>query len=86
MVANDHCFGLRWTGAMTPARVLRLAGTLPDGLSEIYFHPATRRDEQLIALMPGYRHEEELAALLDPRIRTTLQQNGVRLLAGFGDA
>jgi hypothetical protein len=38
---------------------------LPDGVSEIYFHPATNRDPLLVRLMPDYEHEAELATLLD---------------------
>lgn len=54
---------------MTAEKLLRLAARLPDGVSEIYFHPASRRDPALTALMPDYDHEAELAALLDPRVR-----------------
>ena len=62
---NDHCFGLAWSGHMTPDRVRALMGVLPDGFSEIYFHPATERDARLRRLMPDYEHELELEALLD---------------------
>jgi hypothetical protein len=51
---------------MTAERIHRLLPNLPDGDSEIYFHPATHRDAVLDRLMPGYEHEAELAALLDP--------------------
>ena len=61
---NDHCFGLAWSGHMTEDRLRRLLPNLPDGDSEIYFHPAARRDPELDRLMPGYEHEAELAALL----------------------
>lgn len=64
MAANDHCFGLAWSGHMTPQRLSRLLANLPDGTTEIYFHPATRRDPMLRRLMPDYDHEAELAALL----------------------
>jgi len=64
LVTNDHCFGLAWSGHMTIARVRRLLAALPDGVSEIYFHPATRRDAMLCRLMPDYEHEAELATLL----------------------
>jgi hypothetical protein len=37
---------------------------LPDGDTEIYFHPAAWRDATLVRLMPDYEHEAELAALL----------------------
>jgi hopanoid biosynthesis associated protein HpnK len=65
---NDHCFGLAWSGHMTPERVRRLLTALPEGQSELYFHPASRRDATLTRLMPDYEHEAELAALLDPEV------------------
>ena len=71
VATNDHCFGLAWTGHMTTARIRRLLPNLPDGNSEIYFHPAARRDAVLDHLMPTYEHEAELAALMDgPMTRT----------------
>jgi len=77
MVANDHVFGLAWSGAMTEARVLALLAHLPAGVSELYFHPAAGRDATLEALMPDYRHQEELAALLSPRVRLALHEAAV---------
>ena len=68
LATDDHCFGLRWTGAMTADRLLALAPHLPSGSSEIYLHPATHHDALLARLMPAYRHADELAALLDPRV------------------
>jgi hopanoid biosynthesis associated protein HpnK len=65
MTTNDHCFGLAWSGHMTRERVRRLLDHLPDGLSEVYFHPATERDAVLDRLMPDYEHEAEFATLLD---------------------
>jgi hopanoid biosynthesis associated protein HpnK len=65
MITNDHCFGLAWSGHMTHERVCRLLRNLPDGVSEIYFHPATERDALLVRLMPHYEHEAEFATLLD---------------------
>jgi chitin disaccharide deacetylase len=64
ITTNDYCFGLAWSGHMTVERIRRLLLNLPVGDSEIYFHPATRRDAVLDRLMPDYEHEEELAALL----------------------
>ena len=58
---------------MTASRLLLLASHLPDGVSEIYLHPASRRDATLSALMPDYEHEAELAALLDRGVRQALQ-------------
>lgn len=44
LATNDHCFGLTWSGHMTLPRLHRLVAELPDGSSEIYFHPAAARD------------------------------------------
>jgi chitin disaccharide deacetylase len=73
VATNDHCFGISWSGHMTRDRVSRLLECLPDGLSEIYFHPAARPDARLQRLMPGYEHEAELAALLDRRLGDQLR-------------
>jgi len=75
MATTDHCFGLAWSGHMTADRVRRLMAALPEGTSEVYFHPATARDATLRRLMPDYEHEAELATLLDRG-----------LLAGTGQA
>jgi hypothetical protein len=69
MRSPDSVFGLAWSGHMTEARLLRLIPSLPEGESEIYFHPAARRDAAIDAAMPGYEHEAELAALLSPVVR-----------------
>ena len=84
LATNDWCFGLAWSGAMDPARVTRLAGCLPDGLSEIYFHPATARDAEIRRLMPGYAHERELEALRHPGLRAALDRASVRLTTWQG--
>ncbi len=69
---NDHAFGIAWTGGMTADRILRLAPALPPGLSELYFHPATEADTTVAALMPTYRHADELATLLNPAVAAAL--------------
>jgi hopanoid biosynthesis associated protein HpnK len=72
MRVNDHCFGLAWSGHMTHERVARLLEHLPDGRSEIYFHPATEQDPELARLMPDYEPAAELTTLLDRGLRDRL--------------
>ena len=84
LAANDHVFGIAWSGAMVEERVLGLLPHLPPGVSEIYFHPATRQTPALAAAMPGYRHTEELAALLSPDVRRRIAELGIGLI-GYGD-
>jgi chitin disaccharide deacetylase len=81
IAANDHVFGIAWSGGMTEARVLRLLPYLPDGVSEIYFHPAAGHSAALAATMPGYRHTEELAALLSPMVRSRVAELGIELVS-----
>ncbi len=84
LAINDYVFGIAWSGAMVEERVLGLLPHLPRGVSEIYFHPATRQTPALAVAMPGYRHAEELAALLSPDVRQRIAELGIRLI-GYGD-
>lgn len=77
MVANDHVFGLAWSGAVTEERLLALIPHLPDGVSEIYGHPATEMTPLIRRTMPEYRHPEEFAGLMSPRVRAALDAHGV---------
>jgi hopanoid biosynthesis associated protein HpnK len=65
LATTNHVFGIKWSGHMTTERVKKLLENLPAGSSEIYFHPATCRDEPLHLLMPNYEHEAEHQTLLD---------------------
>jgi len=76
LARNDQVFGLAWSGAMTEDRLLALLPHLPDGVSEIYGHPASGA----ASFAPGYRHAEELAALVSPRVRRLVEALGLRLL------
>jgi hopanoid biosynthesis associated protein HpnK len=80
--APDHVFGLAWSGAMSAERLRRLIPHLPAGLTEIYFHPATR--DGFADSAPGYRYAGELAALTDPGVIALMRQPEVAL-GGFSD-
>ncbi len=79
LLTNDHAFGIAWSGHMTASGCCALRRHLPEGVSEIYFHPAVRRDPMLVELMPEYEHEAELAALLDSRVPATLAASGASM-------
>lgn len=81
MRVPDQVFGLAWSGAMTPARVLGLIENLPDGLTELYLHPATGPYE---GSAPGYRYADELAALTAPRVVEAFR-NAAIAKGGFAD-
>jgi chitin disaccharide deacetylase len=82
---NDFVFGISGSGSMDEARLLEILARLPDGVTEIYLHPAA--ESGITASMSGYRHTDELAALLSPRVRAAITASGAvtgtfRQLAG----
>lgn len=78
----DAVFGLAWSGAMTSRRMRGLIAHLPEGLSEIYLHPATSGG--FAGAAPGYRYAEELAALTDETVVAAARDPHIRL-GGFVD-
>jgi len=78
----DHSFGLRWSGAMTAARLQGLVRRLPDGISEIFLHPAM--GPAFPGSAPGYGYAAELDALLSGSVREAVAVAGARL-GGFAD-
>ncbi len=81
LLVPDQVFGLHWSGAMTRDRLRGLVAHLPDGLSEIYLHPATG---PYAGSAPGYRYSDELDALLDPQLIEIIHDSGLRC-GGFTD-
>jgi chitin disaccharide deacetylase len=76
LAAADRVVGLAWSGGFTADRLAALLPLLPPGSTEIYLHPATAGGFPGGA--PGYHYAEELAALLDPRVR----EEAARLTTG----
>jgi len=79
LVYNDHLFGLLNDGRMTEDYLTGLIPRLRPGITEIYCHPARCADEELRRWGPGYRRQEELAALLSPSLKAALAKAGVAL-------
>ena len=81
IAAPDQVFGLAWSGAMTTPRLVGLLENLPDGLTEIYTHPATG---PYSGSAPGYQYGAELVALTQPELAALLVRKGIKS-GGFGD-
>jgi chitin disaccharide deacetylase len=82
---NDSIFGIAASGAMGEARVLEILARLPSGCTEVYLHPASRSGNAIAPTMARYAHQEELAALISPRVRAAVAAAGVAR-GGFRDA
>jgi hypothetical protein len=80
---NDFVFGMRDTGRMTADRVLALIAQLPEGVSEIYFHPAARKSPEN-SWPADYACDEELEALTSPVVAAALRASGVHRIS-FSD-
>jgi hopanoid biosynthesis associated protein HpnK len=81
LMSPDRVFGLRWSGRMSRERLSGLIRNLPDGINEIYLHPATG---EFAGAAPGYRHREEFDALMAPDIVAACGSSSLRL-GGFGN-
>jgi hopanoid biosynthesis associated protein HpnK len=74
---NDQVFGVNDSGTMIEGRLLRYLDHLPDGVTEVYCHPATRRWHGIDNLPADYQAIEEFAALTSPVVRAKME--GLRL-------
>ncbi|HIJ81385.1 MAG TPA: hopanoid biosynthesis-associated protein HpnK [Desulfuromonadales bacterium] len=66
--------GVLNSGRMTESYLLNILDGLQDGITEIYFHPGILPDEEITRRMPDYRHAEELAALVSPKVGERLKE------------
>jgi hopanoid biosynthesis associated protein HpnK len=82
LLVPDQVFGLRWSGAMTEARLLPLFDRPLTGLTEIYLHPATMGGYPGSA--PGYLYAEELAASIAPEVVKAAARPNIAT-GGFSD-
>ncbi|KQT86477.1 PTS cellobiose transporter [Methylobacterium sp. Leaf469] len=82
LLIPDRTLGLAWSGSMTPERVAGLLAHLPDGLTELYTHPATGGGFPGEA--PGYAYAAERNALIAPAVLATLAASGA-IRGGFSD-
>jgi hopanoid biosynthesis associated protein HpnK len=75
-----NVFGIAWSGAITRARLEGLLRHLPDGVNEIYAHPAT--SDRFPGA--GNGHADELAALTDPHVAALVRDSRLQT-GGYSD-
>lgn len=81
---NDYVFGLHDSGHMNVENLIRILSNLPEGVSEVYSHPATGPWDGVDAAAADYEYEAEYKALIHPRIRRVLEKFSIEL-SGFSD-
>jgi hopanoid biosynthesis associated protein HpnK len=77
LTCNDYAYGVNEAGALTEARVLQMLDRLPDGVTEIFFHPATRAFAGADLGTEGYQWAAELSALTSPTVRAAIERLGI---------
>jgi hopanoid biosynthesis associated protein HpnK len=80
LYSNDFIFGMKESGHMVLDLVLRIIKVLPEGVTEIYFHPTCSQFER------GKDHgsRKEYEALTSPEVREALHASGTQLIS-FSD-
>lgn len=73
---NDHVFGVTDTGGMTEDRILAYLDHLPDGITELYAHPAMGGDGR----PESYPSLEEYQGLVSPAVRAKVAALGLHPL------
>ncbi|MCP5116113.1 MAG: hopanoid biosynthesis-associated protein HpnK [bacterium] len=84
ILSNNRVLGRSDSGALTTTRAVELLANLPEGITEMYFHPATRRCPEVDRDMPHYQHEAELETLLSLKLKQAIEASGAEL-ASYGD-
>jgi hopanoid biosynthesis associated protein HpnK len=85
---NDCMVGIRHSGKFNEAALLAALADLPrQGIVEFYLHPALISGAEIGGSMPAYRHADEFAALVSPRVRLAVEQLKLQgfCLGGFSD-
>jgi chitin disaccharide deacetylase len=84
MAYNDRVFGVACSGQLDESVLLSILHRLPPGTTEIYLHPAVSTGQPITASMARYRHADELAALLSPRVAAAVVSTRA-FLGGYSD-
>ena len=79
-VRRVRAYGIFESGRLTETRLLRLLDQLRDGDNEIVTHPGL--DPGVVPQDPSWRYqwEQELAAVLSPRVRDAIAARGIELV------
>jgi hypothetical protein len=66
-------------GHMNESYLLRIIDSLEPGVTEMGLHPALALPSELKKYAPHYEYENELQALLSPKVLERIQTRNIRL-------
>jgi hopanoid biosynthesis associated protein HpnK len=77
----DFFLGLAMTGQLGPEALRKMIGAVQDGTTEIMIHPGIcDADLQKLGSRLQQQREAELAALLDPAVKSAIEEREIRLV------
>jgi hopanoid biosynthesis associated protein HpnK len=79
IATNDYVFGMMDTGHMNPELVRAYLRELPQGVTELYVHPATHTWPD--AFPPGYDFAGEFASLVDSAVMSQVHGHHIQRLS-----
>jgi hopanoid biosynthesis associated protein HpnK len=81
LLTPNHFLGLAMTGSLGPAALRRMIDTLSDGSTEIMLHPGIYDHDLANSGSRLQMHRDtEMAALIDPGVKSALVERDIRLI------
>tara|TARA_Y100001936_G_scaffold253969_1_gene322866 strand:- start:7053 stop:7814 length:762 start_codon:yes stop_codon:yes gene_type:complete len=81
---NDQIVGISETGMLDKTTLLAAIDQLPDGVTEVFSHPATKPWESMDPKASAFKFEEEFEALVAPEVTAAINKSDISL-ATFRD-
>ena len=79
---NETIYGLHDSGHMNIDKLIRILPHIPEGVTEIYAHPATERWDRIDPEANDYEFEAEYKALIHARTKRAVEKFDIEL-SGF---
>ena len=77
----DYFLGLARTGRLRPEALRRMIGAVQEGSTEIMLHPGISDSElQTIETRLSWQRNSEMDALIDPTVKSAIEEHGIRLI------
>jgi hopanoid biosynthesis associated protein HpnK len=77
----DHFLGLARTGRLRPDALRRMIGSVREGSTEIMLHPGISDSElATIETRLSWQRNSEMDALIDPAVKSVVEEHGIRLI------
>lgn len=81
LVVPEHFYGMLAGGSMDERLLLKIIGSLPDGITEVMIHPGIEDTALNKTFNWGYHWQQELHAVTSRRVIDRLKQEKIKLIS-----